>query len=127
MFGQKSKPDGYFEPVFNALDYYKEKLPNLPVIMVGDFNFGVVFKDKFLENFETRIKNQIHGFKKLELVSENTKTFYFPQSPDKEYFNDCFFVKDCSGHFEIGNQNIWLTKYDNSLSDHCPIVADISL
>lgn len=123
----KSEPEGYFEPVYNALEYYKTQFKELPIIMLGDFNFGVKYDDSFLNKFENIIENQITDLKKASFKGKSTKTFYYPQKPDKEYFNDCLFAKGCDGRFEVGDQKIWLEKNNSSLSDHCPIIAEISL
>lgn len=123
----KSKPDGYFEPVYKALDYYKDKFPKVPIIMIGDYNFGVEYDSPFLDSFETKINQKIEGLKRAELIGDNKKTFYFPRNPNREYFNDYIFTKDCKAKFKVGNSDIWIPKDKEKISDHCPIVAEIEL
>lgn len=119
----KSKPDGYFEPVYKALEFYKQLFPSLPIIMLGDFNFGVTFDDSFIKKFESRLSKEIDGIKIAHLVGKEQRSFYYPQYPEKKYFNDCIFVKDSKVQFEIGDSKLWIPE----ISDHCPIIGTIDL
>lgn len=123
----KGMPDGYIEPVYKALDYYtplfkKEKYENLPIILIGDFNFGVEFDDPFFKEFD-QVLIQYGLEKNSDKIKENApvQTFYFPRYPDRKYFNDCIYTKNCTvTSFKIGKESEW-----KGCSDHCPIMAEI--
>ena len=119
----KSKPDGYFEPVYKTLEFYKNQFPNLPILMIGDFNFGVTFNDSFIKKFESRLNKEIEGIQIAELIGNEKRSFFYSRCPENNYFNDCVFTKGCKAHFEIGDSKKWLP----DISDHCPIVATIDL
>ena len=119
----KGQPDGYFEPVYKAMEYYKNKFPKLPIIMIGDFNFGVTFDDKFIHEFALNINKEICDLQIAKLVGNEKRTFYYPRCAKTKYFNDCLFTKGCEAQFEVGDSKAWIPK----ISDHCPIVAEIEL
>ena len=124
----KGKPDGYIEAIYKTLDFYKTKLnDNIPVVMIGDFNFGVEFDDDFFRIFKKEITNRIPNFNQLSLEGNNKQSFYYPRYSDRKYFNDAIYVKKCSGSFSIGKTNEWIQALgaESDYSDHCPIVGNI--
>lgn len=123
----KAKPDGYIQTVYKALDYYcyqflQQKIGDIPIILAGDFNFGVEINDPFLTDFDKKIGE--HGFKNYAHIishNEQKQTFYYPRYPERKYFNDCIFVKNCEmKEFKIGKKEDWI---DNKYSDHCPVFS----
>ena len=131
----KGKPDGYIDPIYKALSYYKEqfKQKKLPIIMIGDFNFGIELNDKygkkFMNEFTKKLETEIPELKMLELLGENKQSFYYPRYSDKKYFNDCVYAKGITGQFTIGNVADWIRALGSKedYSDHCPIMAELSL
>ena len=124
----KGMPNGYIEPVYKALEHYtplfeeNETYKNLPMILIGDFNFGVKFDNPFFEKFDSELEK--YGFKKNDdKIKENDpiQTFRYPRYPDRKYFNDCIYTKKCTvKSFKIGKESEW-----KDFSDHCPIMAEI--
>ena len=126
----KGKPIGYIYPIYETLKFYSSELnKNIPIVMIGDFNFGKTFDDSFFSSFKKRINNLTPGLNMLPIISDNRRTFYYPEYPEKEYFNDCVFAKNCKGKFLIGEANIWIQAMgaESDYSDHCPILAEIDL
>ena len=126
----KGKPIGYISPIYETLKFYNPELnKNIPIVMIGDFNFGKTFDDPFFSTFKKRVNNLVPGLNMLSIISDNKRTFYYPDYPEKEYFNDCVFTKNCRGHFLIGEPNIWIQALgaDTDYSDHCPILSEIEL
>ena len=129
----KGKPDGYIEPIYKALNYYKNQIEQkkLPIVMVGDFNFGVKFEDSFLCDFQKEISKSIPNLKMLNINTscKNRQTFYFPKCSKTPYFNDTIYTRNCVGEMIIGNTKDWIKALGatEDLSDHCPIMAELEL
>ncbi len=129
----KSKPDGYIETIYKALEYYKQYKEfnnlNTPIVMLGDFNFGVNYEDPFFKTFENKIQKSFNNMKLLTLKGDNTQSFYYPRCRDQKYFNDAVYVQNLNGNFSIGNTKDWIQAYGaaSDYSDHCPILAEINL
>lgn len=116
----------YFEAIEPALNYYSDYIENNQnVIMMGDFNFGVDFHNKFFETFDSKI-NKYNLEKPYDIIEkQNTNTYY--SSKDKKYFfNDCLYhsakvkVKD----YKVGETKDWI---ENGISDHCPVYVEIEI
>lgn len=119
----KGNPDGYIKPIYDALEFYKEQFDDkLPIVMVGDFNFGINFENqqhkKELVKIEKKIKELSGGLVRSEKF-ENCVTFMHVNI--NYYFNDCFYTKGMNVEITIGDKSKWI----NSVSDHCPIMAEL--
>lgn len=128
----KSKPDGYIKPIYDALEYYKEQFENEgieKIIMLGDFNFGIKFRDekskKELAAIEEKINKLSGGLSRSDKF-ENCETFRWDKNKEY-YFNDCIYTKNIKmkdDDIEIGNKEEWI---ESNLSDHCPIMAELEI
>lgn len=126
----KAFPDGYIEPIYKALEYYKEQFEIEDInkiIMLGDFNLGIDFKNpqhkKILEKIEGRI-NEIYGLIRSKSF-DSCETFKYARNK-KYYFNDCIYTKNISKiEISIGNKKDWVE--GKEFSDHCPIMAKLEL
>ncbi|MCR4821279.1 MAG: hypothetical protein K5873_00210 [Treponema sp.] len=124
----KGFPDYYYISVNHALNYYKKQLQslNLPIIMIGDFNFGRKIDAEFFVKFDDELE-RVLGLKKPEeyLKKSNTDTFYYEKNRNY-YFNDCMYLSSewKMIDYKVGERDKWIGK-DKSYSDHCPIMAEL--
>ena len=127
----KDKPHGYRKPIYDALKYYKEQFKNEgieKIVMLGDFNFGIKFRDekskKDLAAIEKKIKEFSGGLSRSDKF-ENCETFRWDKNKEY-YFNDCIYTTEniTVNKIEIGNKKDWI---ENNLSDHCPIMAELEI
>lgn len=126
----KGQPDGYIKPIYDALEFYNEQFElndMKKVLMLGDFNFGIDFKNNQHRKILTEIEEKIKGIGKGLIRSEkfsNSETFKYARNGNF-YFNDCIYTKDINvKNIVIGNKNDWI---DSNMSDHCPIMAELAL
>lgn len=130
----KSKPDGYIQPIYDALKYYKEQFANKgieKIVMLGDFNFGIKFRDekskRDLAAIEKKIKEFSGGLSRSDKF-ENCETFRWEKNKQYYYFfDDCIYTKNIKvkdDDIEIGNKEEWI---ESNLSDHCPIMAKLEI
>lgn len=128
----KGEPYGYIKPIYDALEYYKEQFENEgieKIVMLGDFNFGIKFRDerseKELAAIEEKINKLSGGLSRSDKF-ENCETFRWDKNKEY-YFNDCIYTKNIKmkdDDIEIGNKEDWI---ESNLSDHCPIMAELEI
>jgi exodeoxyribonuclease-3 len=120
----------YVGQVYSAINYYKELLDK-PTIILGDFNWNVIWDAnpsyplygtlndiiKTLKN--KNIKSAYHEFFCEEFGKETRPTFYMHHDENKPYHIDyCFSSPNFKvRNVEVGNSNDWIKK-----SDHMPII-----
>jgi len=110
----------YHVPILNSLEFFYKKT-NSPVIIIGDFNTGSNYKNKFTSKYYEFIKKELHIKYSLENCAswqEWIPTFF---RGNNSWLDDhCFASNDVNViSFGIGNCDYW-RKY----SDHCPIIVD---
>lgn len=133
MNDSKDPRKRYVGQVFTAIKYYKELLEK-PTIILGDFNWNVIWDAKpsyplygnlndvikILINKE--IKSAYHEFFGEEFGKETRPTFYMQHNEGKPYHIDyCFVSSDfIISNVEVGNFNDWIKR-----SDHMPLIITL--
>jgi exodeoxyribonuclease III len=121
----------YIGQVYSAIMHYKELL-NDPAVIIGDFNWNVVWDAKpdyplygtlidvinFLES--RKIRSAYHEFCREDFGKETKPTLFMYHRQSKPYHVDyCFASSDFKvSNAEIGNFDEWIGK-----SDHMPIIV----
>lgn len=120
----------YIGQVYSALNYYKDLLDERTII-IGDFNWNVIWDNKpsyplygnitdVIEILKNRkIKSAYHDFFEEDYGKETKPTFYMYKSQNKPYHIDyCFVSSDFYiGDMQVGNFDDWI-----KISDHMPLI-----
>ena len=139
---EQNYKEDYFMFVLNAIadaEYSKYLFPNDgKVIWAGDFNWSAQLKSNFAKSkfseFELKIKNKLesayHMHTGIKLGEESVRTFFDKKS--NSFFNDYIFYGTNGFNINnavIGSRDGWnLSECRKEfLSDHCPIMAELSL
>lgn len=123
----------YIGQVYSALMYYKDLL-NEPTVIIGDFNWNVVWDAKpdyplfgnltdVIKILKDRdIRSVYHEFYNEEFGKEMRPTLFMYHKENKPYHVDyCFASSDFNvSNVEVGYFNYWIGK-----SDHMPVIVSL--
>jgi endonuclease/exonuclease/phosphatase family metal-dependent hydrolase len=125
--------DRYVGQVWKAVNQYREYLPQIPSIIVGDFNSNTIWDGKKKKYNHTSVVKElerlgIHSLYHLhhgETHGKETQpTLFLQKKQHKPYHIDYCFA---SNYFSEKLQSVSVGIYGDwiSLSDHMPIIIDI--
>jgi endonuclease/exonuclease/phosphatase family metal-dependent hydrolase len=127
----KNKSQRYVGQIYSAIKYY-ERLLDYPIIIVGDFNWNIIWDNE--SNLSGKLIDVINLLKQKQIVSayhistkedfgkETSPTLFMYHKLEKPYnIYYCFISKEFKiQNLKIGNYNDWITK-----SDHMPLIIDL--
>lgn len=123
----------YIGQLWKYLEIHKTKLADSESIVCGDFNSNQCWdkwdrwwnhSDVVNELAKLDIRSAYHFLNNIEQGKEITPTFYMHRNIKKPYHIDYAFASSTllsAANFSIGSPKDWI-----SLSDHMPIILDIS-
>ncbi|MCX6666377.1 MAG: endonuclease/exonuclease/phosphatase family protein, partial [Euryarchaeota archaeon] len=121
----------YIGQIYSAIDHYKELLDE-PIIIIGDFNWNVIWDTKLdyplngtLTDIINILKNKnivstYHTYYKEEFGMETKPTLFMYHKKEKSYHIDYCFA---SRNFKINNVEVGIFSDWIKSSDHVPIIV----